>query len=327
MRRARTSSLSSLKTRLREDAAALHQALPGLHLPTDWPQRFDNHGDIDRWAAALTALPAIEAAQLTVGSSINLSGRATSTEQLQLIGALEALMPWRKGPWRLFDISIATEWRSDWKWQRLRRVLPPVNGARVLDVGCGNGYFGWQLLHAGAAQVLGIDPTLLFCLQHQAINRYARSTRNWVLPLRFEEFPAYAFDLVMSLGVVYHRRDPLAHVAQLFDCTRPGGSVVLETLAVTQGPDLNPAPESRYARMRNVWCVPNLQTLTGWLEACGFEQVEIADRNHTHPFEQHSTGWMRFESLREALDPTDASRTVEGFPAPLRVIALAKRPE
>lgn len=28
----------------------------------------------------------------------------------------------------------------------------------MLDVGCGNGYYGWRLCGAGAASVVGIDP-------------------------------------------------------------------------------------------------------------------------------------------------------------------------
>jgi tRNA (mo5U34)-methyltransferase len=35
---------------------------------------------------------------------------------------------------------------------------------------------------------------------------------------------------------------------------------------------------------------------------------------------------MRFESLREALDPTDPSRTIEGLPAPTRAILIARSP-
>jgi tRNA (mo5U34)-methyltransferase len=42
--------------------------------------------------------------------------------------------------------------------------------------------------------------------------------------------------------------------------------------------------------------------------------------------EQRSTSWMRFESLADALDPGDPSRTVEGHPAPVRAVVLGRKP-
>jgi tRNA (mo5U34)-methyltransferase len=42
--------------------------------------------------------------------------------------------------------------------------------------------------------------------------------------------------------------------------------------------------------------------------------------------EQRSTEWMPFESLAEALDPDDPSRTIEGLPAPMRAIVICKSP-
>ena len=43
----------------------------------------------------------------------------------------------------------------------------------------------------------------------------------------------------------------------------------------------------------------------------------------TTPDEQRSTDWMQFDSLIDALDPTDPSLTVEGHQAPLRAVVLA----
>ena len=81
----------------------------------------------------------------------------------------------------------------------------------ILDVGCGNGYFGWRVLGAGAASVIGVDPTLLFCMQHRAIQHYLRHPRHWVLPLGVEELGArHRFNWVLSMGVLYHRKDPLS---------------------------------------------------------------------------------------------------------------------
>ena len=84
-------------------------------------------------------------------------------------------------------------------------------------------------------------------------------------------------------------------------------------------------PRGRYARMRNVWAIPGKDRLVGWLEQIGFEEVHLAHVGPTTPSEQRSTPWMQFESLEQALDQSDRSRTVEGHPAPIRAVLFARR--
>jgi tRNA (mo5U34)-methyltransferase len=307
-------------------AAVADWADPAAGLAPLLSARFapDAHGDMPRWQVALAALPDLTPEQVHLGDTVTLAGPVSSATQMALESALRELHPWRKGPFSLFGVQIDTEWRSDWKWQRVAPHLGALTGQRILDVGCGNGYFGWRMLEAGAALVIGVDPTLLFCMQHRAINRYLASNRNWVLPLRFEELPPTPFDTVFSMGVIYHRRDPLEHVRQLGQCVRPGGLLVLESLVVADGPDLR--EPGRYARMRNVWTVPAVDTLAGWVAEAGFIDVRVADVTRTTTAEQHSTPWMHFESLAEALDPADPLRTIEGHPAPVRAVVLGRKP-
>jgi tRNA (mo5U34)-methyltransferase len=98
---------------------------------------------------------------------------------------------------------------------------------------------------------------------------------------------------------------------------------VVETLIVDREP-LVLGDEARYARMRNVHCVPTVAILSDWLAQVGFTDIRIVDVTATTTDEQRRTEWMRFESLAEALDPGDASRTVEGYPAPRRAIAIGR---
>ncbi len=282
------------------------------------------HGDRPRWLAALAELPAAAPRDVSFGdcvsighcSDLDVSGRA------RLADALHGLSPWRKGPFRLFGLHIDAEWRSDLKWAR---IAPHLNleGAHVLDVGCGNGYYGWRMLEAGAASVTGIDPSLLFTLQHAAVAYYADDPRNLVLPLSLEDLELErAFDVVLSMGVVYHRRDPAAHVHALARHAHRDTVVVLESLVVDGGPI---EPQGRYARMRNVYVVPDVATLAGWLAAAGFANVRLVDRSVTTVAEQRPTPWMTYQSLADALDPGDPSRTVEGYPAPERAVMIASR--
>ena len=127
------------------------------------------------------------------------------------------------------------------------------------------------------------------------------------------------------MGVLYHRQDPLEHLRALRAQLRPGGELVLETLIV-DGATSVLTPADRYARMRNVWQIPDRDTLLRWVESVGFRQPRIVDVTATTTSEQRTTPWMPFESLAQALDPADPSRTIEGYPAPVRAVVIAHAP-
>ena len=67
-------------------------------------------------------------------------------------------------------------------------------------------------------------------------------------------------------------------------------------------------------------------TLEIWLARMGFVDVRTVDESVTSTDEQRSTDWMRFQSLPDFLDPHDATRTLEGYPAPRRAVLVATRP-
>ena len=288
------------------------------------------HGDLVRWEAALAALPDLPAGALSLDRPcVGLeSGHGLDADRrASLETALMALHPWRKGPFRLHDVVIESEWRSDFKWDRLAHAVAPLDGRLILDVGCGNGYHAWRMLGAGAELVLGIDPTLLYALQFQAINRYLRRDALSVLPLALEDLPGglTGFDTLFSMGVLYHRRSPLDHLLDLRRRLRPGGTLVLETLVI-EGTSREPlAPPGRYAGMRTVWLIPSVECLVVWLRRCDFTEVEVVDVTRTGIEEQRATDWMRFQSLSDHLSPQDPSLTIEGHPAPRRAILIAKR--
>jgi tRNA (mo5U34)-methyltransferase len=289
------------------------------------------YGDLPRWLEALAALPGLRADTVHLDQArvgVSAQQPIDSASRDQLISALQALHPWRKGPFELFGTHIDTEWRSDWKWDRLAPAIDDLQGRRVLDVGCGSGYHCWRMLGAGAAEVIGIDPTPLFVVQYWALRKYLQRDEVWVLPVGIEQVPAklQAFDTVFSMGVLYHRRSPMDHLLELRDCLRPGGQLVLETLVVEGGPGATLVPEGRYARMGNVWFLPSCDTLLGWLRKLGFLTPEVIDVTVTSTDEQRSTDWMRFHSLADFLDPEDSSKSIEGYPAPTRAIITARVP-
>ncbi|MEZ4702249.1 MAG: tRNA 5-methoxyuridine(34)/uridine 5-oxyacetic acid(34) synthase CmoB [Rhodothermales bacterium] len=291
----------------------------------------ERHGDLAGWIAALDALPRARPSSIDLTSaSVRIGGADDLDDEgrRRLVDGLQVLHPWRKGPFDLFGVRIDTEWRSDWKWDRLAPHVAPLRGRRILDVGCGNGYHAWRMAGAGADLVVGIDPYLVFVAQFAAMRRYAPEPPVHVLPLGIEELPPglTGFDTVFSMGVLHHRRSPMDHLLQLKSLLRPGGELVLETLVI-EGPNgATLVPVDRYARMRNIWFLPTPQTLAGWLRRCGYRHVRVVDVAPTRTEEQRRTAWMRFDSLAEALDPHDATRTIDGHPAPIRAVLLAETP-
>ena len=114
-------------------------------LPTQLEARFSQrlHGEFDKWMEIIDSLPVIPADSIELDrDSIRVSSNTPlPSETLHLLEQeLKQLHPWRKGPYEIHGVKIDTEWRSDWKWQRLQGAINSLEGRRVLDVGCGNGY-------------------------------------------------------------------------------------------------------------------------------------------------------------------------------------------
>lgn len=319
----------------RLDLDALQQQLaatPLIDWANDLPNQIDRklakgHGDLQRWMAAVEALPILSADKIELDETFALVAPITAEQQAALLRALQGLIPWRKGPFELFGVQVDSEWRSDWKWARVAPHLD-LRGKRILDVGCGNGYYLWRMLGAGADSAVGIDPNWLFFCQFLAAKHYLPELPAWHLPLALEELPGnlQGFDTVFSMGVLYHRRSPIDHLLELKDCLIGGGELVLETLVVEGDAQQALVPEDRYAMMRNVWFLPSVPALALWLRRAGFVDVRCVDVSRTGVQEQRATEWMKFQSLPDFLDPADHSRTLEGLPAPTRAVLIARKP-
>lgn len=295
---------------------------------TDWQNA--EHGDFDRWLRALNKIPQDVPDQVDLKNSVTIGSSTPyhTGELKKLENLLKTFHPWRKGPYTVHDIHIDTEWRSDWKWDRVLPHISPLKNRSVLDVGCGNGYHMWRMLGEGARLTVGIDPSHLFLIQFEAIRKLmGNDQRAHLLPLGIEKLPKLeAYDTVFSMGVLYHRRSPLDHLIQLKDQLVSGGELVLETLVIEGDENAVLVPVDRYAQMRNVYFFPSARALKRWLEQVGFKDVRIVDENVTTIGEQRTTEWMTHNSLPDYLDPNDPRKTVEGHPAPRRAILIATKP-
>ena len=289
------------------------------------------HGELESWQSLLDSLPDIEVKSSVLKRSVSLTSNCqlNNTEKLRFVEQLKQLHPWRKGPFDLFGINIDTEWRSDWKWDRIKPHISPLKNKNVLDVGCGNGYHCWRILGEEARFVLGIDPSQKFLAQFAVLQKYLKAPNCHLLPLGIEDMPEdmgkNGFDSVFCMGVLYHRKSPIDLIYQLKNLLNKGGELILETLVVEGDQNKVLMPSSRYAQMRNVWFLPSTRALELWLNKCGFSEVRTVDVNQTTTQEQRSTEWMTFHSLSNFLDNEDPNKTIEGYPAPKRATVIATK--
>ncbi len=300
-----------------------------------------NYAHAPAYQASVARLPSLNVDSVDLNSdAITIHTTLSDSERKQTLALLKQLMPWRKGPFQIGShqdeaIVIDTEWHSDYKWARVAPHLRTLTGRRVLDVGGGSGYHGWRMAGMGADTVIIIDPSCLFYHQFMAIRHFVGSAdindaghyRTHYIPVPLEALPTQSqlFDTVFSMGVLYHRQSPFDHLQLLKSQLVKGGELVLETLVIDGDANTVLVPHNRYAQMNNVYFLPSVSALIGWLEKVGFSNVRCVDLDITRVQEQRATDWMTYQSLSDFLDPNDNSQTIEGYPAPKRATLIANK--
>lgn len=239
----------------------------------------------------------------------------------------ERLIPWRVGPYQLGTVSIDSEWRSQVKWGRIAPLLGDLRNTRVADVGCSSGYFLFKLANLHPELVVGFDPVERCWLQFALLQAFVRHPRIAFVPTGIstvDTFPEF-FDLALCMGVLYHQRDPFTACKKLFAAVKPGGRVFLETLTIPEAGPRVLIPAERYAKMRNAWIIPSPEAAANFLTRAGFRDPEIHTFGAISTSEQRRTSWAPYESLQDFLDPSDNSKTVEGYPAPHSALVVARK--
>ncbi len=278
---------------------------------------------------AFQKLPDIHPSEVNLSSDwikIGSKNDISDTDYKKLYSILEKFSPWRKGPFNLFGIKIDTEWVSYIKWNRLKNNISSLKGKRVLDIGCSSGYYMLRMLEQKPSMVLGVDPQILFYYQFLTLKKYIELPDIYYIPGAMEELPTFHkyFDTIFSMGILYHRKSPVEALQNIHKNLKKNGELVLETLIIGGGSDTALFPVDRYAKMKNVYFIPTVKCLESWLKRAKFTNIKTIDISITTAEEQRRTEWINTESLEDFLDPSDPLKTVEGYPAPLRVVITAK---
>lgn len=111
------------------------------------------------------------------------------------------------------------------EWPALRALLPGLHGRKVVDLGCGFGWFCRWARENGAAQVLGIDVSEKMLAQARATTSDTEITYTRADMERLELAPA-AFDVVYSSLALHYIANLDILLSQVHRSLVEGGSLV-----------------------------------------------------------------------------------------------------
>lgn len=261
-----------------------------------------------------------------IDGAVQIDTKFIEEQKILFLDICKALHPWRKGPFLIDDIFLDGEWRSDQKWSRIEKELPDMENKIIADFGCNNGYYLYRMLQSKPKSILGCDPNARFFLQYEFLNTLCSNSSLFYEMAGVEHLPLLPkmFDIFFCMGVIYHRKDPITMLQHIKDSIKPSGTAVIESITIPGISDVCLFPKDRYSQMRNVYFIPTSITLVNWMERVGFQDVRIIDESQTTIDEQRKTQFATFASLESFLDPTDSTKTVEGYSSPRRTVVVGR---
>jgi SAM-dependent methyltransferase len=111
------------------------------------------------------------------------------------------------------------------EWPALRALLPDLRGLRILDLGCGFGWFCRWARPQGAARVLGID------VSERMLTRARADTQDPAIAytradMERLELPPGSFDLAYSSLALHYVENLKGLLSQVHQALVPGGRLV-----------------------------------------------------------------------------------------------------
>ncbi|PUE64544.1 tRNA 5-methoxyuridine(34)/uridine 5-oxyacetic acid(34) synthase CmoB [Arcobacter lacus] len=242
-----------------------------------------------------------------------------------ILQTAKKLIPWRKGPFKIFGLEIDSEWQSNIKYNLIRPYFN-LKDKVVADIGCNNGYYMFRMLEDKPKRLVGFDPSPLTLHQFEFINHFVKSDIIYeMLGVEHLEYYNHSFDFIFMLGVLYHRPDPVGTLKSLAKGLNSKGEILIDTFMIDGEEEICLTPNKRYSKIPNIYFIPTISALKNWLERAGFEDIEVLATTITTSEEQRKTPWSFDQSLEDFLDPNDNTKTVEGYPAPKRVYIKARK--
>lgn len=260
---------------------------------------------------------------VTIGTEKQLCGKDNALVK----DNLKQFMPWRKGPFSVFGTHIDAEWRSERKWQRLENHLPDLAGKTIADIGCNNGYYMFRMTPEKPKFVLGFEPSVQHYYCFKALNSMAGFSNLDIDLLGVEHLSLFpeCFDVIFLMGIIYHRSSPMDVLKDILTALKPGGTLILESQAIPGESPVALFPDKTYAKVPGTYFVPTGKCVENWMTRAGYEDVHLFNSHPMSSEEQRKTDWMTFESYEDFVQPDNHDLTIEGYPAPVRILISGKK--
>ncbi|MCG3716862.1 tRNA 5-methoxyuridine(34)/uridine 5-oxyacetic acid(34) synthase CmoB, partial [Aliarcobacter butzleri] len=235
--------------------------------------------NVEPWFLQLKEACKIEKSNLKIdyGDWFSIGNRADlSDEEYEIIvQTAKKLIPWRKGPFKIFDLEIDSEWQSNIKYNLIRPYFN-LKDKIVADIGCNNGYYMFRMLEDKPKRLIGFDPSPLTLHQFEFINHFVKSDIVYeMLGVEHLEFYNHKFDFIFMLGVLYHRADPVGTLKSLARGLNSKGEILIDTFMIDGDDEICLTPNKRYSKIPNIYFIPTIPALKNWLERAGFENIEV----------------------------------------------------
>ncbi|WP_219406029.1 bifunctional 2-polyprenyl-6-hydroxyphenol methylase/3-demethylubiquinol 3-O-methyltransferase UbiG [Pseudomonas sp. Colony2] len=111
------------------------------------------------------------------------------------------------------------------EWPALQAMLPPMPGLKVVDLGCGYGWFSRWAQEQGAEQVLGLDVSQKMLARAKEMTSSSAITYG-IADLEKLDLPDAAFDLAYSSLAFHYIVDLKGLFARIHQALVPGGRLV-----------------------------------------------------------------------------------------------------
>lgn len=173
----------------------------------------------------------------------------------------------------------------------LTRRLGAAKPARVLEIGPRDG--------VDSARLAGLATQKLMLVDLPDKEQWVRSWLPSLDPAKAELHlgnimydsaldEAEPFDVVWCTGVLYHNPEQLRMVRRLYDFTRPGGHLVIETATARRAATRNencvevwyPSDKTlmnRFHLAGHITHLPSRKAVESWLHMVGFRDIELSD--------------------------------------------------
>lgn len=125
------------------------------------------------------------------------------------------------------SVTRANAYNAGYERPATLSLLPPLQGQRVLDAGCGPGYYAaWMLARGAQVTALDVSPRMVQLARQRLGPSVDVRLADLSQPL---DLPDGSFDVVLSALVVHYVRDWDALFREFVRVLRPGGRFVFST--------------------------------------------------------------------------------------------------